>query len=157
MSWYNYSRGGYGRDVACLEALPYIHLNSITSYSHFMNLSIVEGLVKKYQSIYRLMDWDIKIDINNKKNPTSLAESRWDYRNKIGMITFFSNCKDIFGVSLEKVVKHELSHAILSGIHSYMEALLDHHKINEAEFQIYQEFYLEAVCGHFERIDFHSK
>lgn len=113
-----------------------------------MNRSYIEHLVKKYQQVYRLDDWDITIRIH-KKTGSAMADTRCNYVNKTALINFYPT-KDVFNTSTEKVVAHELFHVVLSGIDSVVNGFYTSKKISDQDFEFYH-LYLEEACGNAER------
>lgn len=113
-----------------------------------MNRSYIEQLVKKYQQIYRIEDWDIQIRIH-KKPCAQMADTRCNHVNKVALINFYPT-KDEFNASTEKVVAHELFHVVLSGIDAVVNGFYTSKKISDQDFEFYR-LYLEEACGNAER------
>jgi hypothetical protein len=113
-----------------------------------MNRSYIEQLVKKYQQIYRIEDWDIIVRIHKKLSP-QMADTRCNHTNKVALINFYPT-KDEYSTSLEKVVAHELFHVVLSGIDAVVNGFYTAKKISDNDFEFYR-LYLEEACGNAER------
>lgn len=115
-----------------------------------MNKSYIESLVQKYQSIFRLLDWDIIIRISKQKKPANFAYTDVNVMTKKAIMTFFKPESLYYDTNLEDVVRHEMAHLINAESHSFITSLYQQNKLSEPEWQMYQHYNEKYACQ-FER------
>lgn len=117
-----------------------------------MNRDALLKTVDQYQEIYRIKDWDIKVRINQKKSKNfAITLSYPD--EKVAVITFYPKCfedkKNSDLSNVEKTVRHELFHVVMSPLRQFIYNMIGNH-IDEKIWKYYEKIE-EDICCHVER------
>lgn len=116
-----------------------------------LNKSYIETLIKKYQRIFRLQDWDIILRMPKKVYNGRFADTDCNQTTRKVIMTVYNN--DLYGkeVGIEEVVRHEFGHILNSELMAYIRSLHNSKALNDTQFEMWN-FFNERYACQFERM-----